>query len=113
MISFFKYCLEKVFVFEVHVTGSLAIQLTMFYIYSKLSDKSCFTMPLSMLSSGNYRNAHDVLFSMFQELKAQKIKIPTEMANNLMILHSYILVKVNTNHSLVYKYINIRVSFSV
>ena len=43
---------------------------------------------------GNYRNAHDVLFSMYQELKQQKIKIPTEMSTNLMILHSYILVKV-------------------
>uniref|UniRef100_A0A8C6ZLX4 WD repeat-containing protein 19 n=1 Tax=Nothoprocta perdicaria TaxID=30464 RepID=A0A8C6ZLX4_NOTPE len=43
--------------------------------------------------SGNYRNAHDVLFSMYSELKAQKIKIPSEMATNLMILHSYILVK--------------------
>lgn len=43
---------------------------------------------------GNYRNAHDVLFSMYTELKAQKIKIPSEMVTNLMILHSYILVKV-------------------
>ncbi|XP_071599813.1 WD repeat-containing protein 19 isoform X2 [Heliangelus exortis] len=43
--------------------------------------------------SGNYRNAHDVLFGMYSELKAQKIKIPSEMATNLMILHSYILVK--------------------
>ncbi|XP_052537680.1 WD repeat-containing protein 19 isoform X1 [Tympanuchus pallidicinctus] len=43
--------------------------------------------------SGNYRNAHDVLFSMYAELKTQKIKIPSEMATNLMILHSYILVK--------------------
>ena len=31
---------------------------------------------------------------MYAELKAQKIKIPSEMATNLMILHSYILVKV-------------------
>ncbi|XP_075715308.1 WD repeat-containing protein 19 [Rhinoderma darwinii] len=46
-------------------------------------------------SAGNYRNAHDVLFSMYMELKTQKIKIPTEMATNLMILHSYILVKIH------------------
>ncbi|TNN69397.1 WD repeat-containing protein 19 [Liparis tanakae] len=45
--------------------------------------------------AGNYRNAHDVLFSMYTELKAQKITIPTEMATNLMILHSYLLVKVH------------------
>jgi len=43
---------------------------------------------------GNYRNAHDVLFSMYAELQTQHIKIPAEMATNLMILHSYILVKV-------------------
>ena len=46
--------------------------------------------------TGNYRNAHDVLFSMYTELQAQKIKIPAEMATNLMILHSYLLVKVST-----------------
>ncbi|XP_041121208.1 WD repeat-containing protein 19 [Polyodon spathula] len=46
-------------------------------------------------SAGNYRNAHDVLFSMYTELKMQKIKIPSEMATNLMILHSYILVKIH------------------
>ncbi|XP_070553702.1 WD repeat-containing protein 19-like isoform X2 [Ptychodera flava] len=46
-------------------------------------------------NAGNYRNAHDVLFSMYTELKSHKIKIPAEMANNLMILHSYILVKIH------------------
>ena len=45
--------------------------------------------------AGNYRNAHDVLYSMYQELKKHKIKIPQEMATNLMILHSYILVKIH------------------
>nr|XP_054756020.1 WD repeat-containing protein 19-like isoform X1 [Lytechinus pictus] len=45
--------------------------------------------------AGNYRNAHDVLYSMYTELRSQKIKIPTEMATNLMILHSYILVKIH------------------
>ncbi|XP_023405566.2 WD repeat-containing protein 19 isoform X2 [Loxodonta africana] len=49
-------------------------------------------------SSGNYRNAHDVLFSMYAELKSQKIKIPSEMATNLMILHSYILVKIHVKN---------------
>uniref|UniRef100_A0A3Q3W5I8 WD repeat domain 19 n=1 Tax=Mola mola TaxID=94237 RepID=A0A3Q3W5I8_MOLML len=45
--------------------------------------------------AGNYRNAHDVLFSMYTELQAQKIQIPAEMATNLMILHSYLLVKIH------------------
>ena len=47
---------------------------------------------------GNYRTAHDVLFSMFMELKKNKIKIPAEMSKNLMILHSYILVKVGNDN---------------
>lgn len=51
-------------------------------------------MSFASFFPGNYRNAHDVLFSMYAELKSQKIKIPSEMATNLMILHSYVLVKV-------------------
>uniref|UniRef100_A0A8L0DNG0 WD repeat-containing protein 19 n=1 Tax=Oncorhynchus mykiss TaxID=8022 RepID=A0A8L0DNG0_ONCMY len=46
-------------------------------------------------SAGNYRSAHDVLFSMYTELQTQKIRIPAEMNTNLMILHSYILVKIH------------------
>ena len=42
----------------------------------------------------NYRSARDVLFTMHQELKAQRTAIPFEMANSLMLLHSYILVKI-------------------
>ncbi|KAL8576385.1 hypothetical protein ACOMHN_048952 [Nucella lapillus] len=45
--------------------------------------------------AGNYRSAHDVLFSMYQELKANRIKVPSEMATNLLLLHSYILVKIH------------------
>ena len=44
---------------------------------------------------GSYRTAHDLLFSMYQELKKNKIQIPADMSNSLTILHSYILVKVN------------------
>lgn len=45
--------------------------------------------------NGNYRNAHDVLFGMYQELKQNNIKIPNEMHSNLMLLHSYILVRLH------------------
>ena len=44
-------------------------------------------------SQGNYRNAHDVLFKMHQELMNNGISIPSEMKHNLMILHSYILAR--------------------
>lgn len=45
--------------------------------------------------NGNYRNAHDVLYSMYQELKTQRIRIPNEMLSNLTLLHSYILVRLH------------------
>lgn len=45
--------------------------------------------------NGNYRNAHDVLFGMYQELRQNSIKIPSEMHSNLMLLHSYILVRLH------------------
>lgn len=47
--------------------------------------------------NGNYRNAHDVLFTMYQELKENDIKVPREMYDNLMLLHSYILVRPHVN----------------
>lgn len=46
-------------------------------------------------TNGIYRNAHDVLFGMCQELKQHGIKIPFEMYINLMLLHSYILVRLH------------------
>ncbi|KAK0417556.1 hypothetical protein QR680_013078 [Steinernema hermaphroditum] len=44
-------------------------------------------------SRGNYRVARDLLFTMTQELKQQRIRIPAEMVNNLMLVHSYLIVK--------------------
>lgn len=48
--------------------------------------------------NGNYRNAHDVLFSMYQELRRNNIKIPNDMQANLTLLHSYILVRLHVRH---------------
>ncbi|RNA38921.1 WD repeat-containing [Brachionus plicatilis] len=44
--------------------------------------------------SGNYRDAHNVLFSMYSDLNKENIKIPSELYQNLMILHSYVLIKI-------------------
>jgi len=49
-------------------------------------------------NAGNYRNAHDVLHSMHAQLRQRHIKIPAEMASNLMILHSYVVVKLHVKH---------------
>ncbi|XP_011499935.1 PREDICTED: WD repeat-containing protein 19 [Ceratosolen solmsi marchali] len=49
--------------------------------------------------NGNYRNAHDILFSMYQELKRNKIKAPLEMQTNMRLLHSYILVRLHVKRN--------------
>ena len=46
-------------------------------------------------AAGNYRNSHDVLFNMYQELCRHRITIPWEMAHNLMVLHSYTLARLH------------------
>uniref|UniRef100_A0A1B6EAI7 WD repeat-containing protein 19 n=1 Tax=Clastoptera arizonana TaxID=38151 RepID=A0A1B6EAI7_9HEMI len=45
--------------------------------------------------NGNYRNAHDVLLSMCQQLRKNKLTISTELLSRLMLLHSYILVRLH------------------
>lgn len=42
---------------------------------------------------GNYKVAHDILFETSQDLIAHQIEIPVEAARNLLLVHSYILVK--------------------
>jgi len=44
---------------------------------------------------GNYRNAHGVLLQMHNTLMAQDIRIPSDLWRNLMLLHSYIIVKIH------------------
>jgi WD repeat-containing protein 19 len=44
--------------------------------------------------NGNYRDAHDLLFGMFSDLSKEKLKVSSELTQSLMLLHSYILVKV-------------------
>jgi WD repeat-containing protein 19 len=48
---------------------------------------------------GNYRNAHDVLFNMYQELKRNNIKAPLEIQTNMRLLHSYILVRLHVKRN--------------
>ncbi|TPP67270.1 WD repeat-containing protein 19 [Fasciola gigantica] len=46
-------------------------------------------------TAGNYRSAHDLLYSMVQELRRRELRVPAEMTDNLALLHSYILAKVH------------------
>lgn len=48
-------------------------------------------------ANGSYRIAHKLLFGMHQELQNEGIKVPFEMQNNLMLLHSYLIIKVSLN----------------
>ena len=45
--------------------------------------------------AGNYRSAHDLLFSMYQELKRNNLTIANDMKSNLNLLHRYILVRIH------------------
>ncbi|KAG5445532.1 WD repeat-containing protein 19, variant 2 [Clonorchis sinensis] len=49
-------------------------------------------------TAGNYRSAHDLLFSLVQELRQRDLRVPSEMADNLALLHSYVLAKVHVKH---------------
>lgn len=53
--------------------------------------------------AGNYRNAHDLLYSMCQELKQNKLPIGSDLNANLVLLHRYILSRIHVklgNHDL-------------
>ena len=71
----------------------------LFRLYMKLGHfkeaaKTALIIAREEQNSGNYRNAHSLLFEMSQELKKNKILIPSEMSSSLMLLHSYLLAKV-------------------
>lgn len=43
--------------------------------------------------AGNYRSAHDLLFSMYQELRRNGLTVGNDMKFNLILLHRYILAR--------------------
>lgn len=45
--------------------------------------------------AGNYRAAHDLLFSMCQELRRNNLSVAADMQSNLTLLHRYTLVRVH------------------
>ena len=53
---------------------------------------------------GNYRATHDILLEIYLMLTKINSKIPNEIEKMLMIIHSYILIKVNIyTQELLYK----------
>lgn len=45
-------------------------------------------------TKGNYRPAHDFLLNAYKSLTKAKVRVPIELDRLLLLLHSYILVKV-------------------
>jgi WD repeat-containing protein 19 len=45
--------------------------------------------------AGNYRSSHDLLFSMYQELRRNNLTVASDMKFNLNLLHRYILVRIH------------------
>merc|ERR1712182_112231 len=42
---------------------------------------------------GNYRDAHKLMLQTHLDLQAQKMAVPADLSRQLMLLHSYTLVK--------------------
>ncbi|XP_055683364.1 WD repeat-containing protein 19 isoform X1 [Lutzomyia longipalpis] len=45
--------------------------------------------------AGKYRSAHNLLFSMYQELRRNNLSIMADMRSSLVLLHRYILVRIH------------------
>ncbi|KFM71007.1 WD repeat-containing protein 19, partial [Stegodyphus mimosarum] len=61
----------------------------------KEAARTAVIMASAEQNSGTYKNARLLLLGMYQKLKEQGMKIPAEMSNSLMLLHSYSLGKLH------------------
>jgi len=71
--------------------------LFQFYIQLKMyaeAAKTAIIIAREQQSKGSYRTAHDLLFSMYTTLREQKIHVSADITNDLLLLHSYSLIKV-------------------
>jgi hypothetical protein len=59
----------------------------------KQAAKISLTIANQEQESGDYKAAHYMLLETYKDMKANNIKIPVEIANKLLIIHSYIQVK--------------------
>uniref|UniRef100_A0A1I7VRZ3 WD repeat-containing protein 19 n=1 Tax=Loa loa TaxID=7209 RepID=A0A1I7VRZ3_LOALO len=67
-----------------------------YYISMKMyreAAKTAVVIATEERANGSYRIAHKLLFGMHQELQNEGIKVPFEVQNNLMLLHSYLIIK--------------------
>lgn len=71
----------------------------LFRLYMKLGHykdaaKTAVTIANEEIASGNYRSAHTMLFKTSEELAKHQVRMPSEMASLLLLIHSYFLSKV-------------------
>lgn len=71
----------------------------LFRLYMKLGHyrdaaKTAVTIANEEIASGNYRSAHTMLFKTSEELAKHRVRMPSEMASLLLLIHSYFLSKV-------------------
>lgn len=69
-----------------------------FKLYSAIGNvkqavKIAINMSMQEQENGNYKYAHDVLLDTYKDIKAQGNKIPFDLNNKLMLIHSYQLVR--------------------
>ncbi|MCP9258311.1 hypothetical protein DINM_002811 [Dirofilaria immitis] len=67
-----------------------------YYISMKMyheAAKTAVVIATEEQANGSYRIAHKLLFGMYRELQNEGIKVPFEVQNNLMLLHSYLIIK--------------------
>lgn len=72
----------------------------LFRLYMKLGHfkdaaKTAVTIANEEQATGNYRSAHTMLLKTSQELAKHCVRMPTEMASSLLLIHSYLLSKVS------------------
>ena len=53
--------------------------------------KIAVTIASQEQENGNYKNAHEILFQSYQDIKKANVPIPMELEKKLSILHSYVL----------------------
>ena len=58
----------------------------------KNAAKIAVTIASQEQENGGYKNAHEILFQTFQDIKKANTPIPLELQMKLLILHSYVLV---------------------
>ena len=76
---------DPIYTYNVHYFMQIYRILNLYKQAAKIS----ITIANQEQESGDYKAAHFMILETFRDMKINKIKIPNEISNKLMILHSY------------------------